>query len=282
MPLDSLLPKIFRCPECDTELHEIVYGLLAEPPKSNQVVGGCDWSDDAPTKLCPKCKWEGGLGGRSWTTTGSMQVPVDDPTAEYGMRVETIHFDLATSTNDELYQIGRRNLNARFELVHRGIDAETIDDYYDQFEAGEAHSWPLIRKDACFVFYNSETQLIEQACTYGAQRSMHEFLYLRPGMDDWAMVDSLDEFHQVVFGLRKETLQVWDIDLYDGDLVDEDADSEPFNYGSDLIKAMLAGKRVTEDDLYKEGDQYDRHIGWPHWLDEGTMLNNVKYPWLQR
>ena len=282
MSLDTLLPKIFRCPECGTQLHEILYGMLAEPPKANQVAGGCEWSDDAPTKLCPSCKWEGALGGRSWPVIGSQQVPVEDPTAEYGMRVETIHFDLRTASDDELFQLGRRNINARFELVHRGVDPERIDDVYDQLEPGEAHSWPLVRKNACFLFYDTETQLVEQACIYTALRSMHEFLYLRPGMDEWDIVETLDEFHGVVFGMKKPTLQVWDVELNEDDVEDEDADSEPFNYGSQALKRMLSRMPITEDELFTECDQYERPIYWPHWFNEGTMLNNVQNPWLQR
>jgi hypothetical protein len=281
LSFESLLPKLFRCPECHTELHEIVYGMLAGPPKDNQVAGGCEWSDEAPTRVCPKCKWEGGLGGRTWPTKGSHRVPLDDPSAEFGVRVETIDFDLTTMTNDELFRLGRVTVTARLELVHRGLDAEDIDDYYDLLDDGDARSWPLIRKDACFVFYNSDTHLIEQACTYGSQRSMHEFLYLRQGMDDWQMVDTLEAFHDVVFGMKNPSLQVWEIEVYDDELTDEDADSEPFNYGSEVIKALLAGEAVTDDELAKEGDQYEKPIFWPHWFDPGAMLNFVQNPWVQ-
>lgn len=282
MSLDSLLPKIFRCPECETQLHDIVYGLVAEPLKGNQVAGGCEWSDEAPTKLCPKCGWKGALGGRSWATKGKLQVPVEDPTAEFGMRLETFHYDLATATHDELYQIGRQVISARFELVRRGADPASIDEYYDIFDESEAHSWPLIRKDACYLFYNTETQLIEQACIYTALRSMHEFLYLRPGMDEWSIVDSMEEFRQAVFGMKKPSLQVWNIDIDEEDLDEEDADSNPFNYGSDALKAMLAGKPITEDELYREGGHYERPLYWPHWFNPGTMVNYVLDPWLPR
>jgi hypothetical protein len=80
MSLDTLLPKCFRCPECGTQLHEILYGMLAEPPKANQVAGGCEWSDDAPIKLCPSCKWEGGAlddnGKMKWQFNGK---PTSNP-----------------------------------------------------------------------------------------------------------------------------------------------------------------------------------------------------------
>jgi hypothetical protein len=208
-------------------------------------------------------------------------VPVDDPTAEYGMRVETVHFDLPTSTNEELFQIGRRNLNARLELVHRGIDPETIDEFYDQFEAGEAHSWPLIRKDACFIFFNTEGQLVEQVCTFSAQRTMHEFQYLRAGFEEWEFAETLSDFHEVVFGMKSPSLQVWLIDL-DHNHEAEDDESEAFHYGSEAIKAMLAKERITEDELAREGDQYERPIYWPHWFDAGMMINFVPNPFLPR
>ncbi len=281
MSWDSVLPKIFRCPECDTRLKDVVYGMLSGPPAENEVAGGCEWSDEAPTKLCPNCKWEGGLGGRTWPTIGSHRVPVAEPSAEFGVRVETIHFDLAKMTNDELFELGRRVLNARLELVHRGLEPLDIDDFYDNVDAGSARSLPLVRKDACFIFYNSETKLIEQACTYGAQRTMHEFLYLRLGMDEWQMVDTLEEFHDVVFGMKKASLQVWEVDLFEGD-GDDDDDSEPATYGSAAIRAMLSGVPVSQEDLENEGDQYELPIYWPHWFNEGLMLNYVQNPWAQR
>jgi hypothetical protein len=196
--------------------------------------------------------------------------------------MESIPFDLINSTNDELLELGMRVLEARFELFHRGVDAEAIDSYFDQFDESEAHSWPLVRKQAVLIFYNPETELIEQACIYGAQRSMHEFMYLRPGMDDWEIVDSMLDFRQVVFGMNREGVEVWHLDAEDHNLFSAEADSSPTTYGSDAIQAMLTQSPVNVDDLYKQGGRYERPIYWPHWFDPGVMVNCVLNPWVQR
>ena len=277
MSLNSLLPKIFNCPECDSRLKEVVYGLLAGPPADNEVAGGCEWSDDAPTKLCPLCGWEGALGGRSWSTgITETRIAPHESDSDGAVTVEVV-VDLRNITNDELFELGKTHLPARFELVHRGFEAQAIDDYYDGLEIGDAHSWPLIRKDACFIFYNTESQLVEQVCTFSAQRTMHEFQYLRTGFEEWEFAETLSDFHEVVFGKKNPSLQVWEIDL-DHNHEAEDDESEAFHYGSKAIKAMLAEERITEDELSREGDQYERPIYWPHWFDAGMMINFVANP----
>ena len=277
MTFDSLLPKIFNCPECDTRLKDVVYGMLAGPPADNEVAGGCEWSDDAPTKLCPLCGWEGALGGRSWPTgIRETRIAPHESDSNGPITVE-ITVDTRNMTNDELFELGKRHQPARFELVHRGFEAQAIDDHYDGLEIGEARDWPLIRKDACFIFYNSETQLVEQVCTYSAQRTMHEFQYLRAGFEEWEFAETLSDFHEVVFGMKSPSLQVWVIDL-DHNHEAEDDESEAFHYGSEAIKAMLAKERITEDELAREGDQYERPVYWPHWFDAGMMINFVANP----
>ena len=280
MSWDSVLPKIFRCPECDTQLKDVVYGLLAGPPADNEVAGGCEWSDVAPTKVCPKCGWEGALGGRSWPIEFTRRSQIFDESAPNNIRNEQRDYNLSTMTNEELFELGRGIITARFELVHRGLDAQAIDDFYDGLEIGNARDWPLIRKDACFIFYNSETQLVEQVCTYSAQRTMHEFQYLRAGFEEWEFAETLSDFRDVVFGLKSPSLQVWEIDL-DHNHEAEDDESEAFHYGSKAIKAMLAGTPISEEDLVQEGVQCERPIYWPHWFDPGAMLNFVQNPWLQ-
>ena len=281
MSLESLLPKIFRCPKCDAQLKDVVYGMLAGPPADNEVAGGCEWSDVAPTKVCPKCGWEGALGGRSWSIEFTLRTQIFDESAPKNIRHEQRDYNLSTMTDEELFELGRGIITARFELVHRGLDAEDIDAYYDLSDTGNARSFPLIRKDACFIFYNTETQLVEQVCTYSAQRTMHEFQYLRAGFAEWEFAETLSDFHEVVFGKKNPSLQVWKIDL-DHNHEAEDDESEAFHYGSEAIKAMLAGTPISEEDLVQEGVQYERPIYWPHWFDPGAMLNFVQNPWLQR
>ena len=281
MSFNSLLPKMFNCPECNTRLKDVVYGLLAGPPADNEVAGGCEWSDVAPTKVCPKCGWEGGLGGRSWPIEFTRRTQVFDESAPDNVRNEQRDYNLSTMTNEELFELGRGVLTARFELLHRGLDAEDIDDFYDRSDAGNARSWPLIRKDACFIFYDSDTQLVDQVCTYSAQRTIHEFHYLRAGFEEWEFAETLSDFRAVVLGMESPALQVWVIDL-DHNHEAEDDESEAFHYGSEAIKAMLAGAPISEEDLVQEGVQYERPIYWPHWFDPGAMLNYVQNPWAQR
>ena len=281
MSFNSLLPKIFNCPECETRLKDVVYGLLAGPPEDNEVAGGCEWSDVAPTKVCPKCGWEGALGGRSWPIEFTRRSQIFDESAPNNIRHEQRDYNLSTMTNEELFELGRGIITARFELVHRGLDAEDIDDFYDRSDAGNARSWPLIRKDACFIFYDSDTQLVDQVCTYSAQRTIHEFHYLRAGFEEWEFAETLSDFRAVVLGMESPALQVWVIDL-DHNHEAEDDESEAFHYGSEAIKAMLAGAPISEEDLVQEGVQYERPIYWPHWFDPGAMLNYVQNPWVQR
>lgn len=281
MSFNSLLPKIFNCPECETRLKDVVYGLLAGPPADNEVAGGCEWSDVAPTKVCPNCAWEGALGGRSWPIEFTRRSQIFDESAPNNIRHEQRDYNLSTMTDEELFELGRGNITARFELVHRGLDAQAIDDFYDGLEIGNARYWPLICKDACFIFYNSETQLVEQVCTYSAQRNMHEFQYLRAGFEEWEFAETLSDFHDVVFAMKSPSLQVWEIDL-DHNHEAEDDESEAFHYGSNAIKAMLAEERITEDELSREGDKYDLPISWPHWFDPGMMINFVANPFAPR
>jgi rubredoxin len=129
MSFESLLPKLFRCPECDTQLKDVVYGLLAGPPADNEVAGGCEWSDVAPTKVCPLCGWEGALGGRSWSTgITETRIALYESESDGTITAE-MTVDIRSMTDDELFDRGKTHLPARFELVHRGFEAQAIDDY---------------------------------------------------------------------------------------------------------------------------------------------------------
>jgi hypothetical protein len=276
--LFSLLPKMYRCPLCESDLLDIVYGLIAGPLDDNQIPGGCEWSDEAPTKACVKCDWRGGLGGRSWATEFTERWQIYDETSPNNVREEERSYNLKTMSNEELFEFGRANLASRFELVHRGIDPAVIDEAMD-----EELSMPLIRKEIAFVFYNLEAETIEQVCIYSAQRTMHEFEYLMHGFDDWVSVSTLQDFHDAVFAMKRPEILVWPIALPD-EMSDEDSSTIPCNYGSPAIKALIEDAWITPEDMFDfdDGGFYETPIFWPHWFDPGFMLDYTQRPWLPR
>jgi hypothetical protein len=262
------LPQLSYCPNCKSKLKDILYGLIAEPvDEEKYVIGGCDISEDAPTKKCSSCDWEGGLGGRTWDTAWVIRNYKEDPTASGGEILTEEEFDLCKLNVDELQIKGRTLIEARFELVHRGKTPEEVEELFE-----DAPSMPLIEKWEAFLFYNTETNYIERVALFSAHWRFHTFSYLADGALEWEIATTLKDFHDAVFSMKREDIEVWSIDIPE-DFSDGDFMSDPSNYGSHAIRKFISKEQITADELFKEGGFFKTPIFWPHWFDPGLMLN---------
>lgn len=252
MESESVLPKLFRCPKCNSDLLEIVYGMPGEP-----------------TKACSKCDWRGAHSGRTWVTEWVQTTQTWDESAPNNSRIEKRTIDLKTMSEAELWEFAEGNLQARYELVHRGIDPFDID---ENLEA-KGISLPLIRKEEFFFFYNTDTRFIEQVCLFVAQGQEHDFFVVRSGMDDWDKAWTLEEFHLTVFSMKKDGIEVWCSEMPTDDITDEEWDQIPFSYGSPLVKKMLANEKLDESQMFEYAGRFQTRIFWPHWFDPGLMLS---------
>jgi hypothetical protein len=269
---DELLPRILRCPVCNGNLNDIVYGLVTDSLADTAISGGCIVDADAPTKACVDCDWRGALGGRGWATEFTQTTHSYDENEVNNTRIEVKHYNLVTMGIPELIEYGARNLESRFELVRRGFDPEQVDQMYK-----DGVSLPLIEKGQFFVFRNKETDLIEQVCLYMAHRNQHEFFYLRPGFLDWEMAATLDQFHSAVFEMKKENIAVWCEDVANVEMSEEDESSFPFNYGFIPVTKMLDREALIEDEMFRYADLFKKPIFWPNWFDPGIMLARMEY-----
>ena len=274
MDVKSVFPKLDDCPECRAKLKNIRYGMFATPPKNDEIDGGSLIDPNAPTKACPKCDWRGGNGGRTWETNFSRTLIEADPSNSSVEIERTINIDLSSLTNDELLEFGKYKLEARFELVFKGLDPIQVDLYYDQFDVNEAPSMPLIDTDVTLAYYNASTQRVEQVCYFFAKQYDHLFQYLRPGMRDWgAASSSVQEFHEVVLSMKKPDVSGWIIKFPD-EISEEDMFSSPDNFGSEVIKAMIQGDAISREELERHATQLDETVYFPHWFEPAFYVSN--------
>jgi hypothetical protein len=272
-----VLPVTTSCPNCKSRsLKEIVYGLVGPNVPDDVVIGGCEYSDEAPTKACADCDWQGCLGGRSWAYQFTQRTQIYDETSPTKARVEETDYNMRTMSDDDLIELGRGKIIARFELVHRGFDPAKLDEIFD-----EDLPMPLLPKFACYVFYNVGTKKIDLACIFQAQRTMHEFFYLLPGMDDWGVVDTVADFQDLVFSMKETNTILWSLDLPEN-FSDEDFMAMPTNYGSPALKSFIAGESIEPDEMLKEGGFFKEKHYWPYWFDAGFMTSYVNNPFLPR
>lgn len=269
--MHDVLPKLIKCPECGDRLKDFVYGLLAAPlDDENLVAAGCEIDPMSPAKTCTKCGWSGAPGGRTWPVEFEYTTEEFDEDNPGKPKITHVKHNLILMSDDDLFEFGQMNLEARYELVYRGYDPDDLDDQF----ADEGVSMPLVQRDAFLVFHNPKTGLIEQVSSFSSHRTHHDYMYLRPGSTEWRGAWSLDEFHDTAFAQNDDT-QVWYLDMPE-ELSDEDFMSDPSNFGSNAIKAMLEERPVSDSELSSEGDLLSTKIFWPHWFDEGLMLARMR------
>jgi hypothetical protein len=269
---ESVFPKLTHCPDCGLPVKDMIYGMLAGPPGPNEIAAGCEMDPNSPAKGCDECGWRGAPGGRTWETSFTQTVIDSDPVNPEIDREQTFEFDLLTMNNEELLEFGKFNLEARFELVHQGLDPRWVERYYDQFDIIEAGSFPLFDTEITLAYYNELTNMVEQVCYFFARNMNHQFEYLRPGMRNWdATPSSVKSFHEVVFSMKKPDVTGWIINM-PSEVSEEDNLSSPDNYGSPVIKAMILNKEISLDEMSKLATKLDRTVYWPYWFDPATYV----------
>lgn len=274
MTADSVLPKMTRCPDCGSPVKDMVYGMLAGPPGPNEISAGCEMDHSSPAKGCDECGWRGAPGGRTWETSFTQTVIDADPENPEIDREQVLEYNLLTMTHEELLDFGKFNLEARFELVHQGLEPMWVERYYDQFNIGEAAPLPLFHTYVALAYYNSATKKIEQVCYFSARHYNHLFQYLRPGMDDWgAAFNSVQEFHDVVFSMKKPHVAGW-IAKFPKELSEEDKFSTPDNFGSPVIKAMILNEVISLEELSEHAIKLETTVYWPYWFEPAFYANN--------
>ena len=265
--MHNVLPTLTKCPECGEKLKELVYGLLIEPLDDEDVVAaGCEIDPMSPAKTCTKCGWSGAPGGRTWPVEFEYTTEEFDEHNPGKPKITRVKKNLILMSDDDLFEFGQMNLEARYELVYRGHDPYELDDHF----SFEGSPMPLTQQDAFLVFHNFKTGLIEQVSYFSSHGRHHDYMYLRQGSTEWRGAWSLDEFHDTAFAHNDDT-QVWYLGMPE-ELSDEDFMSEPSNFGSSAIKAMLEERSVTDSELSRQGDLLSTKIFWPHWFNEGLML----------
>jgi hypothetical protein len=252
-------------------LKKIIYGLVSEPfDEEKHTIAGCEITLDAPSRKCSDCGWEGGLGGRAWQTIWQAKDYYSDENSPTGESFSVYEFDLKALDTEQLIARGATQIEARFELAHRGMSPEEVDDLFE-----DTLSMPLVEKWGGFLFYNTKTHLIERAAIFSAHWTNHTFQFLSFEGDEWEIVSNMLEFHEAVFSMKRDDIQVWSIDIPE-DMSDEDFMSDPTNYGSNALKKLIAGETITDDELFNEGGFFQTPIFWPHWFDPGLMLTQQR------
>ena len=274
MDAKSVLPKLENCPKCDAKLKTVRYGMFATPPGNDEIDGGSLVDPNAPSKACPECDWQGGEGGRTWETNFTQTIFEADPSNPSDDIKRKVNMNLLSLTNEEIIEFGKYNLAARFELVFRGLEPSAVDEFYGQFSESESALLPLLKKEVAFAYYNSSAQKVEQVCYFSAQQYDHHFQYLRTGMRDWNLASgTLQEFHDVVFSMKKPDVTGWVINFPD-DVSDEGRFATSGSYGSEVIKAMMSDGQISIDELATHATSLTRQLYWPHWFDRSLYLTN--------
>lgn len=269
MDKKSVFPLLENCPKCGARLKKIRYGLHAGPPNWDEIDAGCAFDENAPTKTCDNCEWRGGNGGRTWETSWiDTQNEIDEANPSKTISVSR-EIDLESMTDEELFEFGETRLLPRYELAFRGYNPGDIDDH---FESGA--SLPLLEKQAILICFNTQTKLIEQATQFVSHRMTHLYCYLRPGMSDWDSVITGPEYRDVQSRAGRDSIEVWSLDLS----IDYNADGEEGewqHFGIPLLKKMLAGSPVEQNDLQSMAQRFERNIPAPRWFEPGLFLRNM-------
>lgn len=269
--MNDVLPKLIKCPECGDRVKDLIYGLIFEElDEKVAIAAGCELEPMSPAKTCSNCGWSGAPGGRTWPVEFEYTTEEFDEENPGKAKVIHVKHNLIVMSDEELFEFGQMNLEARYELVFRGHDPQELDEQF----ADEGVSMPLVQREAFLVFHNLKTGLIEQVSSFLSHRRHHDYMYLRPGMPEWRGAWSLDEFHETAFAQNDDT-QVWYLAMPE-ELSDEDFMSDPSNFGSNAIKAMLEDRPVSNSELSREGDLLSTKIFWPYWFDEGLMLAGMR------
>lgn len=263
MDLNPVLPKLHKCPTCGAKALDILYGLQDGNPKKDTIDAGCALTPDSPTKGCEKCGWRGAFGGRTWETKFVETWEDEDETDPHQTIVSTHTFDLLEMSDEELLDYGSRSLEARYELVHRGFEPEKVDEAFS-----DAVPMPLIRKDDFTFFWNTKTGYIEQVSYFWAHWCDHTFMFIRPGMSEWGGASNLEEFHREAFKFKAPDVEVWSTGWPD-EFSDDDAMSDPANFGSDFIKSLLSHEALERSDFEKSAERIDPAKYWPDWFEPG-------------
>ena len=263
--MDSEQAETKTCPSCGGKLQGIIYGRVTQEALENPelIIGNCIIDGKEPQLGCIECGWRGFPGGREFRTKFNKNVA--EPT--HSEMVEgVLQLDLVEVSNTDLMALAATLLEARLELIHRGVvSREDIDRL--SFENEHWRSLPLDSKEEIVAYFDAETQRVIAVAQFLASKNCHLFMYVRPGMKEWGTLLTREEFRDFVESLKRPRLQSWEL------TVGEDETPEEFiqgrsSYANDVIKTVWANEKVTFKQLRTNGLRYEQPILWPWWFDE--------------
>jgi SNF2 family DNA or RNA helicase len=79
---------------------------------------------------------------------------------------------------------------------------------------------------------------------------------------------NLEEFHREAFKFKAPDVEVWSTGWPD-EFSDDDAMSDPANFGSDFIKSLLSHEALERSDFEKSAERIDPAKYWPDWFEPG-------------
>lgn len=259
------------CPDCRTELKQIVYGMMTEElfESGDYIPGGCLIDGLEPHWGCDNCGYRGFLGGREYKTRHTK--PGYKPGTENSLNPEIIElvFDVIEASDEELWGWSEGLWEARLELLHRGISKAEIEAYGEQAELWDA--MPFEETELGIIQYDPATQKIIGIEIFYAHGKTQSYSYRLPGMDKWGGCYTVGDFHHVQTNFPREAnLETWQLILKEGQSDDAFWEEES-DLDHPLVKQMLASENVSKENLEKYSPQFERFFIWPSWFFEPTI-----------
>ena len=187
------------CPKCVVPGKPILYGLIEEE-SPDYILGGCSiMVGYDPEYVCQKCGAEFGHGGRDYQV-------------EFKIMNEFMFdsFNLVNVQSDRLLELAEVLIEARHELLFRGMPQEDLDLMAIQ------HGWrsfPMTRQFEIYVFWNRETQLIEFAARFNSQGVVHRHGFILPNRHKWLRASSIEAYNRTFDRVNRRQLEVWKLRL---------------------------------------------------------------------
>jgi len=236
-----------HCPKCTLRGQPIVYGLIRE--ESDQFVrGGCSFQPEFdPEYVCQKCGAEFGHGGRNYQV-------------EFKIMNEYMFdsFNLVQIDRNRLLQLAPILIEARYELLYRGMVQQNID------LMGIQHGWrsfPMTQQFEIYVFWNRGTQLIEFAARFKSHGVAHRHSFILPGKHQWVRAQSVESYQRLFDRARDAPLEAWKLRL---------ADEDPAGNGLEnleLLRLTDQADSVSEGQLALSAVKVEDQQLIPAWFD---------------
>lgn len=245
------------CPKCKHKAKPIVFGLIRNPSE-DFVLGGCSIIPGFdPTYKCVPCDLEFGFGGRSYQTY--FEFEVDYTNAATGeTKTEERTFDLLWLPDDELLGLASQLIEARHELLHRGMSMDELE------LLTLRHNWrpfPFKPIYDVWFYWNAQTHKVEFATyfySYGV-RHIHGF-YVPDSMKP-VKAKTLSDFHNRLSAAQTKGLTAWNL----RNPISQSTSTLVKDH--ELMNFMRAKEEVTVSAMQRFCNAVPDGQMWPSWYD---------------